>query len=93
MRTQMHSHEYLELFYVIDGEYHQKILGREYVFQKGELCLIDKNCHHQEILDDGSSTILFIGITTSCIWMSRGVLCLQKGHRAHLSLGSILSNK
>lgn len=64
MRTQMHSHEYLELFYVIDGEYHQKILGREYVFQKGELCLIDKNCHHQEILDDGSSTILFIGITS-----------------------------
>lgn len=63
MRTQMHSHEYLELFYVIEGKYRQKILGKEYVFQKGELCLIDKNCQHQEILVDSSSTILFLGIT------------------------------
>ena len=50
MRTQMHSHEYLELFYIIDGEYRQKILGSEFTFHKGELCLIDKNCQHQEIL-------------------------------------------
>lgn len=63
MRTQMHSHEYLELFYVIDGEYRQKILGNEYVFHKGELCLIDKNCQHQEILGDSPATILFLGIT------------------------------
>ena len=46
MRTQMHSHEYLELFYIIDGEYRQKILGSEFTFHKGELCLIDKNCQH-----------------------------------------------
>ena len=26
-RTQMHSHEYLELFYIINGEYRQKILA------------------------------------------------------------------
>lgn len=63
MRTQMHTHEYLELFYIIEGNYRQKILGKEYVFQKGELCLIDKNCQHQEILVDGASTILFLGIT------------------------------
>ena len=63
MRTQMHTHEYLELFYIIDGKYRQKILGKEFVFQKGELCLIDKNCQHQEILVNGSSTILFLGIT------------------------------
>ena len=48
MKTQMHSHEYLELFYIIDGEYRQKILGNEYVFHKGELCLIDRNCQHQD---------------------------------------------
>ena len=62
-RTQMHSHEYLELFYIIDGEYRQKILGNEYVFHKGELCLIDRNCQHQEILGDNPATILFLGIT------------------------------
>lgn len=65
MRTQMHSHEYLELFYIVDGEYRQKILGNEFTFHKGELCLIDRNCEHQEILDSGSSTILFLGITNA----------------------------
>ena len=50
MRTQMHSHEYLELFYIIDGEYRQKILGNEFTFHRGEVCLIDKNCLHQDCL-------------------------------------------
>lgn len=63
LRTQMHSHEYLEFFYVVDGEYRQRILGNEYTFHKGELCLIDRNCLHQEILDGTSATILFFGIT------------------------------
>ena len=62
-RTQMHSHEYLELFYIADGEYRQKILDSEFTFSKGELCLIDRNCLHQEILDGTSATILFLGIT------------------------------
>ena len=62
-RTQMHSHEYLELFYIVDGEYSQKILDSEFTFSKGELCLIDRNCLHQEILDGTSATILFLGIT------------------------------
>lgn len=64
-RTLMHSHEYLELFYIVDGEYRQRILGNEYVFKKGEVCLIDKNCLHQEILSGNSATILFLGITDS----------------------------
>ena len=34
-------------------------------FHKGDLCLIDRNCEHQEILDSGSSTILFLGITNA----------------------------
>ncbi len=62
-RTQMHSHEYLELFYIIDGEYRQKIMDSEFTFSRGELCLIDRNCMHQEILDGTSATILFLGIT------------------------------
>lgn len=63
MRTQMHSHEYMELFYIIEGEYRQKILGNEFTFHKGELCLIDKNCLHQELLDGTSAKVLFLGIT------------------------------
>ncbi len=61
-KTQMHTHDYLELAYVVSGTFHQKILGKDIVFQQGELCLIDKNCLHQDYLDTGSACILFIGI-------------------------------
>lgn len=64
-RTQLHSHEYLEFFYVLEGEYHQKILETEYIFHPGEFCLIDKNCLHQEILDENECTIVFFGITNA----------------------------
>ena len=61
-KTQMHTHEYLELAYIVSGTFHQRILGRDIVFQQGELCLVDKNCLHQDYLDTDSACILFIGI-------------------------------
>lgn len=61
-KTQMHTHEYLELAYIVSGTFHQRILGRDIVFKQGELCLIDKNCLHQDCLDTDSACILFIGI-------------------------------
>lgn len=60
--TQLHTHSYIELAYVAEGEFRQRILGKEIVFSKGDLCLIDKNCLHQDYLLDTSSTILFLGI-------------------------------
>lgn len=62
-RTQMHTHEYLELSYIVAGTFRQKILGREITFQKGDLCLIDKNCLHQDYLENQKATILFLGIS------------------------------
>lgn len=61
-RTQMHTHDYLELAYVVSGTFHQRILGKDIIFQQGELCLVDKNCLHQDCLDTDSACILFIGI-------------------------------
>lgn len=61
-RTQMHTHEYLELAYIVSGTFHQRILGKDIIFKQGELCLIDKNCLHQDYLDNEPACILFIGI-------------------------------
>lgn len=61
-RTQLHTHDYIELAYVVAGEFRQRILGRDIVFSQGELCLIDKNCLHQDYLLDQPATILFLGI-------------------------------
>ena len=64
-RTQLHTHDYLELSYIVSGQFTQKILGKKITFRKGELCLIDKNCLHQDFLTDTPTTILFLGITNS----------------------------
>lgn len=61
-KTQMHTHEYLELAYIVSGTFHQRILGKDIIFKQGELCLIDKNCLHQDCLATDSACILFIGI-------------------------------
>lgn len=61
-RTQMHTHEYLELAYIVSGTFRQRILDKDIVFKQGELCLIDKNCLHQDYLNNGPACILFIGI-------------------------------
>lgn len=62
-RTQLHTHSYIELAYVAEGELRQRILGKDIVFSAGELCLIDKNCLHQDCLVNTPSTILFLGIS------------------------------
>ncbi len=61
-KTQLHTHDYIELAYVVAGEFRQRILGRDIVFSKGELCLVDKNCLHQDYLLEKPATVLFLGI-------------------------------
>lgn len=60
--TQLHTHDYIELAYIIEGTFRQKILGKDISFHKGELCLIDKNCLHQDYLENQNAVILFLGI-------------------------------
>lgn len=62
-RTQLHTHDYIELAYVVEGEFCQKILGQDIVFHKGELLLIDKNCVHQDYLTNRPAVILFLGFS------------------------------
>ena len=61
-KTQLHTHDYIELTYVVEGEFRQRILGKDIIFSKGDLCLIDKNCLHQDYLLDQPAIILFLGI-------------------------------
>ena len=61
-KTQLHTHDYIELAYVAEGEFRQKILGKDIVFSKGDLCLIDKNCLHQDYLQQNPAIVLFLGI-------------------------------
>lgn len=62
VKTQYHTHNFIELAYIVEGELKQRIMGKDILFQKGELCLIDKNCLHQDYLGSESSIILFVGL-------------------------------
>lgn len=61
-KTQYHTHDYIELAYIVEGEFRQRILGKDILFKKGELCLIDKNCPHQDYLLSRKSIVIFIGL-------------------------------
>lgn len=60
--TQPHTHDYLELGYVVNGEFSQVIEGRTVTFRKGEFCLIDTSSLHYDKLE-GTSEVLFFGIS------------------------------
>jgi len=60
--TQLHTHDYIELAYIVEGQFKQRIMGQDILFKKGELCLIDKSCPHQDFLENEDSIILFIGL-------------------------------
>ncbi|MBP1755840.1 MAG: hypothetical protein H6Q59_2238 [Firmicutes bacterium] len=62
-KTQRHTHNYLELAYVVEGEFHQNIQGKDVCFQKGECCLIDTNCTHQDYLKGEDVKVVFLGIS------------------------------
>lgn len=62
--TQPHTHDYIELGYVASGPFRQIIMGKTITFRTGDLILIDKNCIHQDILDDGAC-MLFFGISNA----------------------------
>lgn len=62
-KTQLHTHDYIELGYIIKGGFKQKILGKDINFKEGELFLIDKNCIHQDYVFKKDSSVLFIGMS------------------------------
>lgn len=62
VKTQYHTHDFIELAYIVEGEFKQRIMGKDIIFKKGELCLIDKNCPHQDYLGNQNCIILFFGL-------------------------------
>ena len=62
-KTQLHTHDYIELGYVISGTFRQSIMGKDVEFLEGDLCLIDKNCVHPDYLDGTDAKVMFMGIS------------------------------
>lgn len=64
-KSQLHTHDYIELGYVVKGNFQQRISDKDIVFQAGDFCLLDKNCIHQDYLISQDATVIFFGIENS----------------------------
>lgn len=59
---QYHRHEYIELFFVVDGTFEQILLGEKRHFEKGDVVITDTNCEHADVFSKETGTILFLWI-------------------------------
>lgn len=55
-----HRHQYVELFYVVEGSFEQILLGEHQHFEQGEIVITDRNCEHADYLTGQRSAVLFI---------------------------------
>jgi AraC-like DNA-binding protein/quercetin dioxygenase-like cupin family protein len=63
--TSLHTHNYAELGYVMEGQFHTKIAGRNYVFNKGGVFLINRGVPHNEYLFRENTAVLFLSIVNT----------------------------
>ena len=55
---QPHTHNYIELLYVMQGELRMQIDGKTYSFKEGDICLINTNTIHCEYIERKDSFII-----------------------------------
>ncbi len=57
-----HKHEYVEILYVIEGNFTQILLGEKIRFGQGEFVITDQNCEHADYIEAENAAVLFIRV-------------------------------
>ena len=58
----LHKHEFIEIYYVIDGFFEQILMAEKYHFEAGEFVISDQNCEHSDYLVSIDASVIFIQI-------------------------------
>lgn len=58
--TPMHRHDYIEITYVVKGEFSQFIGGEKHIFSQGSLCIVDRNSEHADYVKDQDNFVIFL---------------------------------
>lgn len=58
----LHKHEFIEIFFVIDGYFEQILLGEKHHFEAGEFVITDQNCEHSDYLVPEDASVIFLQI-------------------------------
>jgi AraC-like DNA-binding protein len=92
--TPLHRHNFIELGYVTEGQLKQHINGRDYVFNQGEMFLINRDIPHGEYLYRKNMTVLFLNISNAFFDKSMNHLDLaDKESEYFVSRFMILQNR
>ncbi len=62
----LHSHNYFELTYILEGNLYQLVEGNEYLYPVGSCCLLNRNTKHTELFNS-SYRALFLTITPEMV--------------------------
>ncbi len=62
---ELHTHDYIEIFYVISGTFSQVLLNQTYTFHAGDVVITDKNCEHADIFNGNDASVLFLCVNFS----------------------------
>ena len=63
--TPLHQHDYIELMYVIQGEFSQNIAGKDFHFHQEDIVFINHGIMHYDYLNGNGACILFLNIPDS----------------------------
>ena len=58
--THMHSHDFIEIAYVMHGEFSQMISGKKRTFSEGSVCIIDRNTIHCDYVNTSDNFVIFL---------------------------------
>lgn len=60
-----HKHDFIEVFYVIEGTFEQVLIGQSRTFYAGDVVITDKNCEHADLITEQPGSVLFLWIQSS----------------------------
>jgi hypothetical protein len=63
--TPLHKHNFVELAYVIDGQFHKHIEGQDYVFNRGDFFLLNRDISHGEYYYRKNSAVAWLRLSNS----------------------------
>jgi AraC-like DNA-binding protein len=58
--TKIHRHDYIEMAFVVKGEFSQMVGGQRLTFPQGSVCIIDRNTEHADYVKDQDNFVIFI---------------------------------
>lgn len=64
-----HKHEFIEIFYVIEGSFSQILFGKRRIFEAGEFMIADQNCDHADYIEAKDAAVLFLQIRSEYLDM------------------------